>query len=65
MSLTLEDGDTLIDKSLKFCFRNGDRRIINSVLELFILIYFLIIHTLMSEIHMFNFVSVSKVSILN
>ena len=38
MSLTLEDGDTcesstLIDKSLKFCFKGGDRKIIKSVLE--------------------------------
>ena len=33
-SLTLEDGNTcesptLIDKSLKFCFKSGDRKIIN------------------------------------
>ena len=37
-SLTLEYGNTcesptLIDKSLKFCFKSGDRKIINSVLE--------------------------------
>ena len=37
-SLTLEDGDTcefpiLIDKSLKFCFRSGDQKIINLVVE--------------------------------
>ena len=49
-SLTIEDGDTcvsptLIDKSLKFCFKSGDRKIINSVLESLIFNLFLIIHT--------------------
>ena len=67
-SLTLEDGDncvspTLIDKSLKFCFKREDRKIINSVLESFIYNLFLIIHNRISEIHMFNFVNDSKGSL--
>ena len=62
---TLEDGNTckspaLIDKSLKFCFKSGDRKIINSVLESLIFNLFLIIHTRISEIHMFNFVNDSN-----
>ena len=68
MSLTLEDGDTCIsptltDKSLKFCFKSGDRKIINLVLELLIFNLCLIIHTRISEIHMFNFVCDSKESL--
>ena len=48
-SLILEDGETsisptLTDKSLKFCFKSGDRKIINSVLESLIFNLFLIIH---------------------
>ena len=43
-SRTLEDGETCIshtltDKSLKFCFKSGDREIINSVLESLIFIF--------------------------
>ena len=50
MYLTIEDGDTcesptLIDKSLKFCFKSGYREIIKSLLES------LIFHTRISEIH--------------
>ena len=66
---TLEDGETCIfptltDKSLKFCFKSGDRKIINSVLESLIFYLFLIIHTrISSEIHMFNFVKDSKGSL--
>ena len=65
---TLEDGDTCIsptltDKSLKFCFKSGDRKIINSVLESLIFNLFLIIHTRISEIHMFKFVNDSKGSL--
>ena len=61
-SHTLENGETSIsptrtDKSLKFCFKSGDRKIINSVLES------LIIHTQISEIHMFNCVNDSKGSL--
>ena len=61
-SLTLEDGNTcesptLIDKSPKLGVKSGDRKIINSVLESLILNLFLIIHTRISEIHMFNFVN--------
>ena len=42
----LEDGETCIsptltDKSLKFCFKGGDRKIINFVFESLFLIYFL------------------------
>ena len=67
-SLTVENGGTcvsptFIDKSLKFCFKRGDRKILNSVLELFIFNLFLIIHTLISEIDMFNFVNDSKESL--
>ena len=67
-SLTVEDGETCIsptltDKSLKFCFKSGDRKIINSVLESFILNLFLIIHTRISEIHIFNCVNDSKGSL--
>ena len=68
MPLTLEDGETCIfpiltDKSLKFCFKSGDRKIINSVLESLSFYLFLIIHTRISEIHMFNFVNDSKGSL--
>ena len=64
-SLTLENGETCIsptltDKSLKFYFKSGDRKIINSVLDSLIFNLFLIIHTRISEIHMFNFVNDSK-----
>ena len=67
-SLTLEDGDTCesptrIDKSLKFCFQSRDQKIINSVLESLIFNLLLIIHTRISEIHMFNFVNDSKGSL--
>ena len=67
-SRTLEDGETCIfptltDKSLKFSFKSGDRKIINSVLESLIFNLFLIIHTRISEIHMFNFVKDSKGSL--
>ena len=67
-SLNLEDGETCIsptltDKSLKFCFKSGDRKIINSVLESLIFHLFLIIHTRISEIHMFNLVNDSKGSL--
>ena len=67
-SLTLKDGDTCIshtltDKSLKFCFKSGDRKIINLVLESLIRYLFLIIHTRISEIHMFNVVIDSKGSL--
>ena len=67
-SRTLEGGDTCIfstltDKSLKFCFKSGDRKIINSVLESLIFHLFLIVHTRKSEIHMFNFVKDSKGSL--
>ena len=67
-SLTLEDGETCIsptltDKSLKFCFKSGDRKIINSVLEWLIFNLFLIINTRISEIQMFNFVNDSKGSL--
>ena len=49
-SLTLEDGETCIsptltDKSLKFCFKSGDQKIINSVLESLLLNLFLIMAT--------------------
>ena len=47
-------------KSVKFCFKSGDRKIINSVLESLIFNLFLIIHTRISEIHMFNFVNDSN-----
>ena len=68
MSLTLEDGNTceshtLIDKSLKFFFKSGDRKIINSALESLIYNLFLIMHTRISEIHMFNFVNDSNGSL--
>ena len=68
MSLNLEDGDTcesptLVDKSLKFSFKRGDRKIINSVLESLIFNLFLKIHTRISEIHMFNFVNDFKGSL--
>ena len=68
MSRTLEEGETCIyptltDKSLKICFKSGDRKIINSVLESLIFNLFLIIHTQISEIHVFNFVSDSKGSL--
>ena len=74
-SLTLEDGDTqkdicvsptLIDKSLKFCFKSGDRKIIKSVLDsvIFIDYLLLIIHTRISEIHMFNFVNYCSSSLI-
>ena len=67
-SLTLEDGETYIshtltDKSLKCCFKSGDRKIINSVLESLIFNLFWIIHTRISEIHMFNLVNDSKGSL--
>ena len=67
-SLTLEDGNTcesptLIDKLLKFSFKSGDRKIINSGLESLIFNLFLIIHTRISEIHMFNFVNDSNGSL--
>ena len=67
-SLTLDDGNTcksptLLDKSLKFCFKSGDRNIINSLLESLIFNIFLIIHTRISEIHMFNFVNDSNGSL--
>ena len=67
-SLTLEDGETCIsptltDKSLKFCFQSGDRKIRNSVLETLIFNLFLIIHTQISGIHVFNFVNDSKGSL--
>ena len=64
-SFTLEDDNicvypTLIDNSFKLCFKSGYRKISNSVLEWLIFNLFLIIHTLMSEIHIFNFVNDSK-----
>ena len=45
MFRTLEDGETCIsptltDKSLQFCFKSGNRKIINSALESLIFIYF-------------------------
>ena len=68
MSITLDNGDTcvsptLIEKSLKFRFESGDRKILNSVLESLIFNLFLIIHTRISEMHMFNFVNDSKGSL--
>ena len=67
-SLTLENNNicvypTLIDKSLKFSFKSGHRKIINSVLQSLIFNLCFIIHTLMSEIHMLNFVNDSKGSL--
>ena len=67
-SLNLEDGDTcvshtLIDKSLK---KNQKRRSENYKFGFKIVFYvqlFLIIHTRISEIHMFNFVNDSKGSL--
>ena len=67
--LTLEDGNTcesstLTDKLLKFCFKSGDRKKIkNSVLKSLIFNLFLIIHTRISEIHMFNCVNNSNGSL--
>ena len=59
-SRTLEDGDTCIsptrtDKSLQFCSKSGDRKIINSVLESFILIYFWSSTLEYQKYTMFNF----------
>ena len=60
-SLTLEDGvtcvsRTLINKSLKLCFKSGDRKIIKPL----ILKLFWITHTRISEIRMFYLVNDSK-----
>ena len=45
---------TITDYPLKSCFACGDRKTINSVLESLIFNLLLIIHTLISEIQLFN-----------
>ena len=47
----------------EYCYKSGDRIIKNSVLESLIFNLFLIIHTRISEIHMFNLVNDSKGSL--
>ena len=50
---------TLTDNPLKSCFACGDRKTMNSVLES--LIYnLLLIHTLISEIQLFNLIKDAK-----